>query len=67
MYIVCFYGAVIRIGRGERKRNIMCHILPLCAKLRLLWQPDFGPIPVAMVEKDGVVMMIIQQQNIPAF
>lgn len=25
---------------------------PVCAKLKLLWQPKSGPIPVAMVERD---------------
>ncbi len=43
----------------------MCRILPFCAKLRLLWQPEFGPIPVAMVEKDRV-MTFIRQQNASA-
>ncbi len=37
----------------------------LCAKLRLLWQPESGPIPVAMVEKDRV-MTFIRQQNASA-
>ena len=43
----------------------MCRILSFCAKLRLLWQPQSGPIPVAMVEKDGV-MTFIRQQNVSA-
>lgn len=43
----------------------MCRILPVSAKLRLLWQPESGPIPVAMVEKDRV-MTFIRQQNASA-
>lgn len=43
----------------------MCRILSFCAKLRLLWQPESGPIPVAMVEKDRV-MTFIRQQNASA-
>lgn len=53
-------------ARGERKQNAMCRILPLCAKLRLLWQPESGPIPVAMVEEDRVMTWFIRQQNASA-
>lgn len=41
---------------GMRNDNAACHILPFCAKLKLLWQPESGPTPVAMVEKDGLTM-----------
>lgn len=39
---------------------------PLVCKLRLLWQPESGPIPVAMVEKDRVMTLFIRQQNASA-
>lgn len=45
----------MRNAREEREKgNAACRILqpPVCAKLKLLWQPESGPIPVAMVERD---------------
>lgn len=42
---------IIRKTGGERIQNSVCCISSICAKLGLLWQPESGPVPVAMVEK----------------
>lgn len=58
--------AVTGTAWGNRKQNAMCCILLSWAKLLLLWQPESGPIPVAMVEEDRVVTLFIRQQNASA-
>lgn len=48
----------------REKEDAMCCILPVCAKLKLLWQPESGPVPVAMDEKDGVMTLPMRQQDV---
>lgn len=50
----------------REKRTQCAASLPFCAKLKLLWQPESGPIPVAMVEEDGVMTLFMRQQNTSA-
>lgn len=50
-------------ARDERKEDEMCCILHVCAQFELLWQPESGPIPVAMDEKDRMMTLLMRQQD----
>lgn len=65
-YLYIFHRAVKGNAWSKRKQNAVCRILPSCAKLRLLWQPESGPVPVAMVERDWVMTLLVRQQNVSA-
>lgn len=57
--VPAFYDIIIRKAGGKREQNSVCSV---CAKLRLLWQPESGPVPVAMAEDDWVMTFIQHQE-----
>lgn len=57
--VPAFYNIIIRKAGGKRIQNSVCSV---CAKLRLLWQPESGPVPVAMAEDDWVMTFIQHQE-----
>lgn len=61
--IHAFYKTVTRKAEGDKRQNSVCCIFSICAKLGLLWQPESGPLPVAMVEKDRVMTFIQHQET----
>lgn len=57
--VPAFYKIIIWKAGGKRMQNSVCSV---CAKLRLLWQPESGPVPVAMAEQDWVMTFIQHQE-----